>query len=78
MHFNVFFFKTDIKQYETWNQDPVTKVSGLQINAIQAQNFKPNGKKFLSKVETFRNYKSPSSYKIAAIKQTPNIAPTPM
>jgi hypothetical protein len=33
-------------QYETWNQDPVTKVSGLQINAIQAQNFKPNGKNF--------------------------------
>ena len=44
-------FKTDIKQYETWNQDPVTKVSGLQINAIQAQNFKPNGKKFLSKYD---------------------------
>ena len=44
-------FKTDTKQYETWNQNPVTKVSGLQINAIQAQNFKPNGKKFLSKYD---------------------------
>ena len=43
--------KTDIKQYETWNQDPATKVSGLQINAIQSQYNAPSGKKFLSKYD---------------------------
>ena len=25
-------YKTDVVQYQTWNQDPATKVSGLQIN----------------------------------------------
>ena len=44
-------FKTDIKQYETWNQDPATKVSGLQINAVQSQYNAPSGKKFLSKYD---------------------------
>ena len=44
-------FKTDIKQYETWNQDPATKVSGLQINAVQSQYNAHSGKKFLSKYD---------------------------
>ena len=43
--------KTDIKQYETWNQDPATKVSGLQINAVQSQYNAHSGKKFLSKYD---------------------------
>ena len=44
-------FKTEIVQYETWNRNPVTKVSGLQVNSIQAQNFKFDGGKFLSKYD---------------------------
>jgi hypothetical protein len=43
--------KTEIVQYETWNRNPVTKVSGLQVNSIQAQNFKFDGGKFLSKYD---------------------------
>ena len=43
--------KTDIKQYETWNQDPATKVSGLQINAVQSRYNAHSGKKFLSKYD---------------------------
>ena len=43
--------KTDIKQYETWNQDPATKVSGLQINAVQSRYNTHSGKKFLSKYD---------------------------
>ena len=30
-------FKTDIRQYETWNLDPFTKVSGYQVNRLQRQ-----------------------------------------
>ena len=30
-------FKTDIRQYETWNLDPYTKVSGYQVNRLQRQ-----------------------------------------
>jgi hypothetical protein len=44
-------FKTEIVQYETWNRNPVTKESGLQVNSIQAQNFKFDGGKFLSKYD---------------------------
>ena len=44
-------YKTNVVQYETWNQDPATKVSGLQINAIQSQYNAPSGKKFLSKYD---------------------------
>ena len=44
-------FKTDIKQYDTWNQDPATKVSGLQINAVPSSYNAHSGKKFLSKYD---------------------------
>ena len=44
-------YKTDVVQYQTWNQDPATKVSGLQINAVQRQNNGGSGKKFLSKYD---------------------------
>ena len=44
-------YKTNVVQYETWNQDPATKVSGLQINAVQRQNNGGSGKKFLSKYD---------------------------
>ena len=44
-------FKTEIVQYETWNRNPVTKESGLQVNSIQAQNFKFDGGKFLYKYD---------------------------
>ena len=30
-------FKADIRQYETWNLDPFTKVSGYQVNYLQRQ-----------------------------------------
>ena len=39
-------YKTNVVQYETWNQDPTTKVSGLQINAIQRQYNVVSGKNF--------------------------------
>ena len=44
-------YKTNVVQYETWNQDPATKVSGLQINAVQRQYNGGSGKKFLSKYD---------------------------
>ena len=44
-------YKADIVQYQTWNQDPATKVSGLQINAVQRQYNVFSGKKFLSKYD---------------------------
>tara|TARA_Y100000992_G_C21161619_1_gene441353 strand:- start:255 stop:854 length:600 start_codon:yes stop_codon:yes gene_type:complete len=44
-------FKTDIKQYETWNQDPATKASGSQINLIPRSYNAHSGKKFLSKYD---------------------------
>ena len=44
-------YKTNVVQYETWNQDPATKVSGLQINAVQRQYNVVSGKKFLSKYD---------------------------
>ena len=44
-------YKTNVVQYETWNQDPTTKVSGLQINAVQRQYNVVSGKKFLSKYD---------------------------
>ena len=44
-------YKADIVQYQTWNQDPATKVSGLQINAEQRQYNVFSGKKFLSKYD---------------------------
>ena len=49
----IFFscYKTNVVQYETWNQDPATKVSGLQINAVQRQYNGGSGKKFLSKYD---------------------------
>ena len=47
-------FKTEIVQYETWNQDPFTKASGYQVNSIQRQYNVFNTGKFLSKYdETF-------------------------
>ena len=49
----IFFscYKTNVVQYETWNQDPATKASGLQINAVQRQYNGGSGKKFLSKYD---------------------------
>ena len=44
-------YKSDVVQYQTWNQDPATKVSGLQINAVQRQYNGGSGKKFLSKYD---------------------------
>ena len=44
-------FKTDIKQYETWNLDPMTKVSGLQVNRLQRQYNAFYGNRFLSKYD---------------------------
>ena len=44
-------FKTEIVQYETWNQDPFTKASGYQVNALQRQYNVFSGKKFLSKYD---------------------------
>ena len=42
-------FKTDIMQYETWNQDPFTKASGFQVNRLQRQYNVFSGNRFLSK-----------------------------
>ena len=44
-------FKTDIKQYETWNLDPMTKVSGSQVNRLQRQYNAFYGNRFLSKYD---------------------------
>ena len=30
-------YKTDVVQYQTWNLDPVTKVSGMQVNHVPRQ-----------------------------------------
>ena len=44
-------YKTDIVQYQTWNLDPVTKVSGLQVNRLQRQYNTFYGNRFLSKYD---------------------------
>ena len=44
-------YKADVVQYQTWNQDPATKESGVQINAIQRQYNAPTGKYFLRKYD---------------------------
>ncbi len=44
-------YKTNVVQYQTWNQDPATKESGVQINAIQRQYNAPTGKYFLRKYD---------------------------
>ena len=45
-------FKTEIVQYETWNQDPFTKASGFQVNSLPRQYNVFNTGKFLSKYNT--------------------------
>ena len=44
----IFFscYKTNVVQYETWNQDPASKACGLQINAVQRQYNGGSGKNF--------------------------------
>ena len=42
-------YKTDVVQYETWNQDPFTKASGYQVNRLPRQYNVFSGAKFLSK-----------------------------
>ena len=44
-------YKTDIVQYQTWNLDPMTKVSGLQVNRLQRQYNSFYGNRFLSKYD---------------------------
>ena len=44
-------YKTDIVQYQTWNLDPMTKVSGLQVNRLQRQYNAFYGNRFLSKYD---------------------------
>ena len=44
-------YKTDVVQYQTWNLDPMTKVSGLQVNRLQSQYNAFYGNRFLSKYD---------------------------
>ena len=44
-------YKTDVLQYQTWNLDPMTKVSGLQVNRLQRQYNAFYGNRFLSKYD---------------------------
>ena len=44
-------YKTDVVQYHTWNLDPMTKVSGLQVNRLQRQYNAFYGNRFLSKYD---------------------------
>ena len=44
-------YKTDVVQYQTWNLDPMTKVSGLQVNRLQRQYNAFYGNRFLSKYD---------------------------
>ena len=54
-------YKTDVVQYQTWNQDPATK--GLQINAVQRQNNGGSGKKFfLNMMKQCGRYRKLSSF----------------
>ena len=43
--------KTDIRQYETWNLDPFTKVSGYQVNRLPRQYNVFNAGIFLNKYD---------------------------
>ena len=44
-------FKTDVRQYESWNQDPFTKTSGYQVNRLPKQYNSFSGARFLSKYD---------------------------
>ena len=44
-------YKTDVVQYHTWNLDPMTKVSGLQVNRLQPQYNAFYGNRFLRKYD---------------------------
>ena len=44
-------FKTDVRQYESWNQDPFTKTSGYQDNRLPKQYNSFSGARFLSKYD---------------------------
>tara|TARA_Y100000022_G_scaffold184472_1_gene179529 strand:+ start:419 stop:712 length:294 start_codon:yes stop_codon:yes gene_type:complete len=42
-------YKTNVVQYDTWNQDPFTKASGYQVNRLVRQYNSFSGARFLSK-----------------------------
>ena len=44
-------YKTDVVQYQTWNQDPRTKESGYQVNRLQRQYNVFDGGRFLYKYD---------------------------
>ena len=44
-------YKTNVVQYETWNQDPFTKASGYQVNRLARQYNTFSGTRFLSKYD---------------------------
>ena len=44
-------FKTDVRQYESWNQDPFTKTSGYQVNRLPKQYNSFSGARFLGKYD---------------------------
>jgi len=44
-------YKTNVVQYETWNQDPFTKASGYQVNRLPRQYNSFSGARFLSKYD---------------------------
>ena len=44
-------YKTNVVQYETWNQDPFTKASGYQVNLLPRQYNSFSGARFLSKYD---------------------------
>ena len=39
-------YKTNVVQYETWNQDPFTKASGYQVNRLPRQYNSFSGARF--------------------------------
>ena len=44
-------YKTNVMQYESWNQDPFTKVSGYQVTRLSRQYNVFGGARFLSKYD---------------------------
>ena len=44
-------YKADVVQYQTWNQDPLTKESGYQVNRLQRQYNVFDGGRFLYKYD---------------------------
>ena len=44
-------YKTNVTQYESWNQDPATKASGYQVTRLSRQYNVFGGARFLSKYD---------------------------